>query len=192
MPARETLQRLLSGTLAEIERQRRALGISSEMLAARAGLSRSTYVRAIGTASARPATVRRLEAALAALRSERRAVREPDTILIRAVYGGFVASIAVHMGVRPDDVHAQDPRLGATADPEWRRLAQVRQAAIYLTNTVVDVRQARLAHVLGLTTAAVCLGLRSVEDRRDDPDFDALLERLTADVVCALARGEAA
>jgi len=164
-----------------------------EALAVRAGVAPSAYRRAIkGRTGIRPTTLRRLEAALAALRSERRAVREPDTILIRAVYGGFVASIAVHMGVRPDDVHAQDPRLGATADPEWRRLAQVRQAAIYLTNTVVDVRQARLAHVLGLTPAAVCLGLRSVEDRRDDPDFDALLERLTADVVCALARGEAA
>jgi hypothetical protein len=175
--------------LHQIEQRRAGAHLSTVSLSSAAGVGRQTYLDALaGRAIPRPGTLFRLEMALASLLAERRAAA-PDTLLIRATYGGFVLAVAERLGVRPTDVHAQDPRRGATADPEWRRLAQVRQAAIYLTNVALGVKQSRLADALGLTPAAICLGLRSVEGRREDPAFDRMLEEIGAAVAAAIEGG---
>lgn len=149
-------------------------------LCAAAGISTRTYSRHVAGGACGPAVLAKLERALASLRSRR---PTDEALLIRATYGGFVVALCREDGTDPAAVHAQDPRRGATADPEWRRIARLRQAAIYLTNTAIVVKQRRLAAVLGLEPAAICLGLKSVEDRRDDPAFDRLLDRLAGEVM---------
>jgi len=42
-------------------------------------------------------------------------------------------------------------------------------------NTGFDIKQMKLAALLGLTPAAVCLALKDVEDRRDDPAFNEMI-----------------
>lgn len=181
--APQTVDRSLSVRLMRIERRRVDAKLSTGSLIALAGYSASHYRAALaGKAAPRIETVVRLERALGSLLAGKNATTA-DEPLLRAVYSGFVTALASAEGVDPADVHAQDPRKGATADRAWRRIAQVRQAAIYLTNTTLGVRQSRLAELLGLTPAAICLGLRSVEDRRDDPAFAALLDRIAGAVM---------
>lgn len=165
-----------------IEVERLRLGASVAELCAAAGLSARSYTRHVSAGGCRPAALVKLENGLAVLK---RRGRVDDALLIRATYGGFVAALARDAGVEPADVHAQDPQLTATFSRTWRAIANLRQAAIYLTNTAIVVKQRRLADVLGLTPAAVCLALKSVEDRRDDPAFDALLDRIARDVMGA-------
>lgn len=98
-----------------------------------------------------------------------------DEVLL-ATYGGMLVAIAPHYGVTPAQVRAVSPQSGATGNVHWRACAHARQAAIYLANTALGLSQKRLALALGLTPAAVCLALRSVEDRRDDAAFDAALQ----------------
>ncbi len=89
----------------------------------------------------------------------------------------------------PAAVHAQDPRRGATADPEWRRLAQVRQAAIYLTNVALASRNRGWLRRSGSPRRRSASALRSVEARREDPAFDRLLDEIGAAVAAAIDGG---
>lgn len=167
-----------------VELGRLKLGATISALCASAGVNASSYVRNVVQGRPTPSTLAKLEAGLAVLR---RASAAPDgtAILIRATYGGFLAAICRALGLDPLAAHAQDPRAGATGSAQWRALAHARQAAIYLANVALAVTQRRLAEALGLTPAAICLALRSVEARRDDPAFDALLDRLQAEITGA-------
>lgn len=173
----------LSGTstkterIAVLEKKRQAQKLTQARLADQAGMSESTYRRMIKSpGQASGGLIDSLERALLHLLQGSR-VDLIEEVLIKSTYRGFVAVLCDHFHVTPDDVEEADPRAGATADPHWRACAHVRQAAIYLTNTALGLKQRRLAEVLELTPAAVCLALRAVEDRRDDPDFDMALRR---------------
>lgn len=160
-----------------IEEVRKAAGISREKLAAEAGISEKWYrtlAREPGRASDRVIGV--LSVALRHLREGRRQDESEIMALVEAVYGGFLTAICFQLGLRVEDVRANDPRAGKTADPVWRRQAQARQLAIYLTNISTGVKQRVIARVLGLTPAAICLALKTIEDLRDDPVFDTIIE----------------
>ncbi len=80
--------------LQRIEGRRASLHLSTVRLSIAAGIGRQTYLDALaGRATPRPATLARLESALAALLAERRAP-SADAVLIRATYGGFVLALA--------------------------------------------------------------------------------------------------
>jgi hypothetical protein len=51
-------------------------------------------------------------------------------------------------------------------------------AAYYLVCTYCNVRGLTLARVIGVSKQNISKALKKVEDRRDDPDFDAELTRL--------------
>lgn len=163
--------------IGRLENKRATTKVSQELLARVAGLTDRTYRCVLANPDrAKQSVIDRFDWALA------RILTMPSRGLIEAVsikahYRGFVLALAADYGMTPDEVFAADPRAGATADPHWRACAHVRQAAIYLTNTALGLKQRRLAEVLELTPAAVCLALKAVEDRRDDPDFDAALRR---------------
>jgi transcriptional regulator with XRE-family HTH domain len=163
--------------ISSLEKKRKAKRLAQARLADQAGISESTYRRMMRAPGDVPAAMLdRLERALAHLLQVSR-VDLLEAELIRSTYRGFVLALADDFGVTAEAVAAADPRAGATADPHWRACAHVRQAAIYLTNTALGLKQRRLADVLELTPAAVCLALKAVEDRRDDPALDATLRR---------------
>jgi hypothetical protein len=166
-----------AGRIALLEKKRKEAKVSQALLASMAAISLRSYTYLLATPDrVLPEIVDRLERALDHLgKAPRSDLLEVE--LIRATYRGFVVVLCDHFGVTPDDVENADPRAGATADPHWRACAHVRQAAIYLTNTALGLKQRRLAEVLELTPAAVCLALRAVEDRRDAPAFDAMIRR---------------
>lgn len=47
--------------------------------------------------------------------------------------------------------------------------------AAYLAVTALNVPQAAVARAMGRAPSTVCKALRAVEDRRDEPEFDAAL-----------------
>lgn len=170
--------------VAALEADRRAAGIPQVDLAREAGISESTYRRLTSGGDSLDLTgqklsawgprLDRLQRALARLAGRREA--EPASAdLIVATHRSFVLALAPRFGVTAEQVVAADPRANLNFDPTWRACRHVAQAALYLTNTALGIKQRRLADVLGLTPAAVCLALKAVEDRRDDAEFDAWL-----------------
>lgn len=163
-------------TMAAIEAKRLDLGLSIANLTSHAGLSARWYQKLVRRSTPpKTSVVRLLDRTLDRLEVRPDGLTDLDRH--RTIFGSFLVAIAPHYGVTPDEVIASDPRIGATANLHWVACAHARQAALYLTVTHFDIPQRRLAKVLGLTPAAVCLALKSVEDRRDDPDFDAALRR---------------
>jgi transcriptional regulator with XRE-family HTH domain len=163
-------------TFQEIDARRKAKGIPAPVLCERAGIDYSTYHRGMrSTRQPRAATLAKLAAAL-----DRDCLPTParstDAALILATYRGWAAWFAAQTGIDAAGALASDPRLRANASPQWRRAAQVRELAVYCTVTELDLGGARVARAIGVTRAAVSLMLRRVEDARDDPSVDAMVE----------------
>lgn len=111
------------------------------------------------------------------------AARGLDLVAIApATIDGFLSAVCRHLGLDFAAVKASDPKRGATANRTWRTESHARQLALYLANQLCGIPQAELARAAGLTPAAVCLALKAVEDRRDDPTFDALVQAISRDV----------
>jgi transcriptional regulator with XRE-family HTH domain len=161
--------------LREFDIERRRAGVSQDALAQAAGITSGWYRKLLRRpASVRPLLLPKLRRALRALERQA-AAPSPVAALTLAAYAGFLEVTARHYGVTPDQVRATSPQRGATADAHWRSCAHARQAAIYLVNVGLGVEQARIAALLVLTPAAVCLALKDVEDRRDDEAFEAMI-----------------
>ncbi len=77
---------------------------------------------------------------------------------------------------------AHGVRLAAllTTQRGCRLEAEARQCAIYLAHTLLRLPVARLARLFGRDRATIRHALHRTEDRRDDPAFDAVLQRLEA------------
>ncbi len=172
---RQSLQTLLSA----IEADRRAAKVSMEALCARAGFSRQHYWQALSGRRAPSAdAVRKYRAALTGLLRGAAKASGTDAArdMVRAVIGGFLVAAAASHGVTAEEVRATlDGSEERTSNERWRACSHARQAAIYLANTSLGIEQARIADALGLTPAAVCLAIRSVETRRDAAAVDAAL-----------------
>lgn len=100
--------------------------------------------------------------------------------VIRDLYRAYVVILAKEMGLRPEPVLASDPKARANTSPEWREAAHVRALAVYCVVTELGVPSARVGRAIGLTRAAVSQINKRVEDFRDDPKIDALVERVGA------------
>lgn len=56
--------------------------------------------------------------------------------------------------------------------------AHARQAAMYLAHVALGISLSAIGMIFGRDHSTVAHGCRRVEDRRDDPDFDALIAEL--------------
>ncbi|MBP1296641.1 hypothetical protein [Bradyrhizobium elkanii] len=99
----------------------------------------------------------------------------------RRIYDLYLRAVCRHQGLMLNEVLRQLARPGRpNIDAQWRAAAYARQLAMYLANTLHNVPQGRLADVTGLTPAAVCLALRSIEDVREVPTFDRNVDLVAA------------
>ena len=94
------------------------------------------------------------------------AVNETDRI--RA--GLAMQLVAVPTGIAPEAMVA-----GARQGP---RQVRARRLAMYLAHVGLGWTVERVGHAFGFNRATVSAGCRWVEDARDDPTIDRLLERL--------------
>lgn len=107
------------------------------------------------------------------------AASRDDDVLASATFCGFLAVVCHRRGLDFSAVMQQLARSGTlTLDTEWRAASQAREIAIYLASVICNLRNASLHRALGLSRPAVTLALRRVEDRRDDPEFDAEIRAL--------------
>lgn len=102
-----------------------------------------------------------------------------DALMLQLTKATYGATLALLAGLQKQDlreVRLQFARGGEhAADKKWLAASRVRALALYLVNTALNVEQNYLARAAGITPAAVCLALRRVEDRRDDPKIKALI-----------------
>jgi|GEM_PF-3489188 hypothetical protein len=100
---------------------------------------------------------------------------------VRLVWGGFLVAAAAELRVPVALCHACRPgtnRRGVAADALTLRAHKARAIATYLAHTEAGFTQMGIAEALGLTRAAVCLCVQQIEDKRDDADFDRLIDRV--------------
>lgn len=166
--------------LADIEQRRIELDISVCELERAAGAGQRYYSKLLKQVYApRPGLIARFRLALMRLK----AAREADTSLPLMVCYRMAVAMAAHaLGRDALSVHAQPPGRRATQDPEWMAAAEVRRLAVYLMNTGAGFRQTETARAAGMTKQAVSLACKDIEDLRDDPAFDRMVEGLTTQI----------
>lgn len=163
--------------LSAADTARQLAGLSIEQVAVEAGFSASTYRRWRRRRVAPDFAIARLAAAIKRLSRADAAGNGADVAaLVEATYGGFLAAVCAQLRLDVATVRVADPSLGQNTGSGGVAASRARQLAIYLTNTALGVRQCVLARVIGITPAGVCIALRNIEDMRDDPAFDALVE----------------
>jgi chromosomal replication initiation ATPase DnaA len=79
-------------------------------------------------------------------------------------------TVAYALQVAPEEIDA--PTRGSS------RAALARQVAIYLTHVAFEMSLARTAAAFGRDRSTAAYACHRVEDRRDDPHFDACLDDL--------------
>ncbi|BBF92457.1 hypothetical protein [Blastochloris tepida] len=112
---------------------------------------------------------------------------EPEIRRAEQLYRAFVFALCKANGVSSDAVLASDPRSydrGRSAYP----LGQIRLQARYLTVVEGRFKQAVVAAACGVTEVAVCLGLKRVEDMRDDRAIENLMDLVAEEVLGTLCR----
>lgn len=170
----------------EIDQKRQRMGLSEHALCKKAAVHFVTYwrLKTGATKSPSPRTMERLTAALE--NRPPRAKPLPPGVL-RQYFNTVLALCAQAAGLRDLDAIATDPHANRPRDLNWIAAMRVRQVAIYVVSTEGNVSGAELARAIGTTKQAISKARRTIEDRRDDPAFDALLDR-----VGELMRGKAA
>jgi transcriptional regulator with XRE-family HTH domain len=173
-------------TFDEIDQRRAAAGIAPYALCRKAQVQPGTYYRLkTGKHAAKRRTLQRLAAALEAGPAPDRKAPAPE--VLRQHFNLMLNTCAQAAGIPVPDALNVNPHANRPRDLNWIAAMRVRQLAVYLVITEGNVRGAELARAIGTTKQAVSKALRAVEDRRDDPALDRLLE-----IVAELLRGNPA
>ena len=150
-------------------------GSSVSAVCRRANVDERHFQRALrGEKTASRWFIRRCELALASLVSGEGMPAEPSEVYLRGCYRAFWHELARELGLATGEPFQREPRGPA---------AIARHGAWYLLSTEFAVRPARIADLFGVTRAAVTQALQAIEDRREDPAFDAALERIGARIM---------
>jgi hypothetical protein len=150
-------------------------GSSVSAVCRRANVDERHFQRSLlGEKTASRWFIRRCELALASLVSGEGMPAEPSEIYLRGCYRAFWHQLAGELGLAEGEPFQRQPTGPA---------ALARHGAWYLLSTEFAVRPARIADLFGVTRAAVTQALQAIEDRRDDPAFDAALDRIGARIM---------
>jgi transcriptional regulator with XRE-family HTH domain len=158
-----------------IERRRDALHISQADLCREAAFDAKAYSN-IKKGRARPQrrTLIRLARALDRL-IYRAPAPSPD--MVNGFYRGACVLFARELNLDPAAVLGEAIKSRSNLNPHVAAAARCRRLAFYLTVNAYDVPRSVVARVIGYGKQAASKALREIEDRRDDPDFDALVRR---------------
>lgn len=161
-----------------IDRRRAELGLSNEDFCRRAGVSFWTW-RAIRRADFVPSRkmFNRLRAALIDP-----VAAPPPPAVIKSYHRLVMRTLAQAKGLDPDAVLAVDLTVQRPQVPAWLEAARINNMAIYLTTVELQVENADFARAVGVTREAVRKARNKVEDLRDDPAIDELLNTVTQQV----------
>lgn len=151
------------------------LGISEYELCRRAHVSRTTLwrIKRGGAKRLNAPTMARLNNILDGKLAP---VRAADASHVAVTYRGWVAHLAPKLGLDAAYVLKIRPAARANFNAQWVKAARVRELAVYCAVTELNISGAAMARAIGLTKQAVSCMLRRVEDSRDDPTVDAMIE----------------
>lgn len=163
--------------ITRIERTRRERGISHDFLCRNANAAPRNWFRLVrGEQQPSDELIRRLEAAL-----DMALPRQPPAV-IKSYHRLVMRALAQEKGLDPDAVLAVDLTRQRPQVPAWLEAARINNMAIYLTTVELQVENADFARAVGVSREAVRKARNKVEDLRDDPAIDALLNKVTQQV----------
>jgi transcriptional regulator with XRE-family HTH domain len=162
-----------------IDVQRIERGLSKQALVRLAGIGVSTYDKVLrGRRKPSRHIVIKLRRALDALSLSDRA-HEARHLMLQASYRATLCVVAGLFGIDAAfavDVSPHAAR-GNRASHDQQRAHEARQIAIYLANQIMNVSQADLARIVGVSPAAISMSIRDCEDRRDERAFNQVVTR---------------
>lgn len=152
------------------------LALYSQAEIARAAGINTTYLSDLvaGRRSPGAATIGKLRRATPHLKQGQN--RQSAELSIKYRFALVVTAQALRLD--PVMVQASIPSAKRAANMEWRGAAFARWLAWYLLNSSFGLCQADVARAAGVTKQAVSLAMGKIEERRDEPEFDALLAHL--------------
>lgn len=108
--------------------------------------------------------------------NDRPLLARAERLADRAAMIGVAAAVTIQTGVTLEDMIRRRgrgrPRGAGAASAEARKLT------LYLAAVMLDVPVGRLARAARVGVQDVSRWLHQIEDRRDDPDYDAFVTRL--------------
>lgn len=163
----------------EIERRRRAAGVSQARLVAAAGIGWRTWQRArAGHTELQRGTIYKLNRALERLAG---APAAPAPDIIAAFFRSATLAIEAEIGADAELIAATTvTRDNRQRDPREVAAGRLRRLAIYITTVELQVENVTLADAIGCSRQNVQQARGSVENLRDNPLVDQLLERCAA------------
>lgn len=141
--------------------------ISDAAIARTAGLDKG-YLRLLRSGR-RAVTAPMINRIALAISRIKRGDVEPGEALVAAAFRLVIAMVAQNAAVTPDFILSADPARRATADADWLKAAQLRRRALYIANVHLNIDQAKLGRVAGMSKAAVSAGLREFDEATDLP-----------------------
>ncbi|WP_180966794.1 hypothetical protein [Cohaesibacter celericrescens] len=140
-----------------------------------------------GQAIPRPSNLRRMEKAIVRLCHERDRTIKGEAVLSPVAYRMVLITLADKAGVNVAAVLADDPQSQDKQSPIKAAASLCRQRALYLIVTELNVPLVIAAGFAGITKQAVSKSLRQIEESRDDPHINALLDSM-ADLIHGTSR----
>lgn len=181
-------------TFEKIDAERRRQNRTVRELCRSSGVAYSTYWFAVKRRNImRRRTLERLAAALARAPlpdGRRKRANSPASggdvemrNLLLMNFRAYVRKFAPAFGLGPDLVLAADPSLRWNVNDEWALAAKVRALAVCCVLTEFGVTGAQVGRAIGVSRQAVSDMVRRVQDMRDDPKIDEMIERVSAEIV---------
>lgn len=169
----------------KLEQLRLRKRISIASLSRAAQMKTRTWPRIVdGRQVPQRETLQRVEAALNGLPAQ---FPVPERLLA-GVYRGALALLAREHQITLDAIEATDFSVTRAHDASWRLANRCRQMAVYLVKIEYEITGEAIGALAGVSKMAVSKTLETVEDWRDDPKVDALLDRVRA-IVAPELRG---
>nr|WP_321457251.1 hypothetical protein [uncultured Cohaesibacter sp.] len=131
-----------------------------------------------GQAMPRPSSLRRMERAIARKEQEQRRADLYETSLSTTAYRMLLARLADAAGLNVAFVLADNPQDQDKQSPTRAAASLCRQRALYLIVTELNVPLVMAAGFAGISKQAVSKSLRQIEESRDDPEVDDLLDQM--------------
>lgn len=139
---------------------------------------RQWYRWQAGQAMPRPSSLRRMERAIAQRTQEQKREELYQVSLSTTAYRMLLAQLADAAGLSVALVLTDNPQDQDKQSPARAAASLCRQRALYLIVTELNVPLVMAAGFAGISKQAVSKSLRQIEESRDDPDVDHLLDHM--------------
>ena len=168
---------ILIHKMEKIERSSAEHGLSIASICATAKVRvRQWYRWRSGQAMPRPSSLRRMEKAIAQHAQLQARLDRGEGALPSVAYRMLLVTLAKDAGLDVTMVLTDDPREQDKQSPMRAAASLCRQRALYLIVTELNVPLVVAAGFAGISKQAVSKSLRQIEESRDDPAINAMLD----------------